>query len=197
MTYQIKNVCVYCGSSVGNNPAYREAAVALGKMLVERNIGLVFGGGSVGLMGIVADTILDLGGRATGIIPAALDRREIKHTRLTELHMVETMHERKALMATLADGFIALPGGYGTFEELLEALTWSQIGIHHKPVAMLNIGGYYDPLLVMIQRGFDEQFIPEASRTLLLVGDTPEAVLNQMEAYNPNGYTSKWEKMQP
>jgi uncharacterized protein (TIGR00730 family) len=163
-----RSICVFCGSSPGVRPAYAEAARATGRALLERGLGLVYGGGRVGLMGIVADTVLAGGGQVVGVIPDALMRREVGHEGLTVLHVVETMHERKALMADLSAGFVALPGGLGTYEEFFEVLTWSQLGFHPKPCGVLNVEGYFDPLLALVEHGMAEGFIRERHRALVL-----------------------------
>ncbi len=148
-------------------------------------------------MGVVADAVLAGGGRATGVVPAVLNNREILHQNLTALHVVETMHQRKAKMAALADAFMVLPGGYGTLEEFFEAITWAQLGIHAKPVALYNIAGYFNPLLGMIEQAFEQVFIPETSRPLLIVGDTLDAVLDQIAAHDPTGFRPKWNGIRP
>lgn len=181
----MKRICVYCGSSAGSNPAYLAAARELGATLLRHNIGLVYGGACVGLMGAVADTVLGGGGEVIGVMPQALVDKEVAHTGLSELHVVDSMHERKALMADLADGFIALPGGLGTLEELFEVLTWAQLGFHHKPCALLNVVGYYDGLRDFLQRASAEQFVRPEHRDLLLVEQEPEALLSAMLAYQP------------
>jgi hypothetical protein len=181
----MRRVCVFCGSSVGQRPLYREAAARLGRLLAERGIEVVFGGGHVGLMGVLADAALAVGGRVIGVIPQALEERELAHRSLSELHVVESMHARKALMADLADGFIALPGGYGTFEELLEVVTWAQLRIHDKPSGLLNVGGFYDPLLAQIERAVVEGFVRQTHQSLLLAATDPEQLLAAMEAYEP------------
>jgi hypothetical protein len=186
----VKRVCVYCGSSVGRDPRYREAATALGKSLARRGIGLVFGGGSVGLMGVLADAVLAEGGSAVGVIPHGLLAREVGHRGLTELREVPTMHARKALMADLSDAFLALPGGLGTFEELFESITWSQLGIHRKPLGLLNVAGYYDHLVALIDHAVGEGFVPPATRAMVLVDDDPESLLGALLAYEaPTGPT--------
>jgi hypothetical protein len=197
MAYIINNICVYCGSSAGTNPKYREGAIALGEAMVERNIGLVYGGGSVGLMGIIADSMMEMGGNVIGVIPEVLNRRERINDKITETHIVANMHERKAMMAERADGFIAMPGGFGTFEELMEAITWLQLGIHGKPVAVFNVAGFYDPLLEMIERAADHEFIRETNRQMLIVGDTPESILDQFAAFDPKQYLPPWEGLKP
>jgi len=187
----VKRLCVFCGSNPGFNPAYREAATALGSLLAERHIELVFGGGHIGLMGAVADAVLRAGGHVIGVIPHALVARELAHTGIQDLRAVNSMHERKALMAELSDGFIALPGGYGTFEEFFEIITWGQLGIHHKPCGLLNIQGYYTPLLQLVEMGVKEGFIPESHRELVLVESTPTGLLEKMQGYHSSA-TAKW-----
>lgn len=176
----MKRVCVFCGSSPGRDPRYRMAAEDLGRELVRRGLGLVFGGGSVGLMGILADAVLAAGGEAIGVIPGPLAAREVAHRRLTDLRVVPTMHARKALMAELAGAFLAAPGGLGTLEELLEIATWAQLGIHGKPIGVLNVAGYFDPLAALLERAVAEGFVPEESRGLFLFGDEPAALLDRM-----------------
>ena len=187
----MKRICVFCGSSPGVRPEYADAARATGRALVERGIGLVYGGGRVGLMGIVADTVMQAGGEAIGVIPEALLRREVGHASLTELHVVASMHERKALMADLSDGFVALPGGYGTFEEFCEVITWSQLGIHPKPCGLLNAVGYYDPLLAMFDRGVAEGFIRPQHRALVLEEPDPGRLIERMRGFVPPD-AEKW-----
>jgi uncharacterized protein (TIGR00730 family) len=165
----MKRLCVFCGSAVGTNPVYRSQACALGELLARQGWGLVFGGGHIGLMGVLADAVLGAGGEVIGVIPQALVDRELAHTSLTELRIVGSMHERKALMADLSDAFLALPGGYGTADELFEILTWAQLGIHHKPIGLLNTMGFFDSLLGWIDRAVAEGFIRRAQRTLVLV----------------------------
>lgn len=186
------SLCVFCGSSVGARPAYAGAARALAAEIVRRRIDLVYGGGSVGLMGVVADAVLAGGGRAIGVIPRPLATKELLHTGLTETHVVESMHERKALMARLSDGFVALPGGLGTFEELLEILTWSQLGIHRKPVGVLNVAGYWNGLATLIDHAVDEGFVSVENRALLLAADAPAAVLDRLAAWRPPDGERLW-----
>lgn len=188
----MKRLCVYTGSNVGLRQEYREAASALGHELVARNIGLVYGGASVGLMGVLADAVLESGGEAIGVLPRGLFRRELAHPGLTELHEVTSMHERKALMADLADGFIALPGGFGTFDELFEIITWGQIGLHTKPVGLLNIAAYFTPLLGMVAHAVEEGFVLQSHADLLLCKDTPSELLDSFEAFTPDSYQPKW-----
>lgn len=177
MPRPLSNICVFCGSSPGRGGVYAAAARALAARLVAEQLGLVYGGGSIGLMGIVADTVLSLGGRVIGVIPHSLQIREVGHTALTELHVVDTMHQRKKLMADRSDAFIAMPGGYGTFEEFLEIVTWLQLGIHAKPCGLLNVHGYYDKLLDFLDHAVAEEFLRPANRQLIVTADTPEALL--------------------
>ncbi len=187
----MKRICVFCGSNSGTRFAYIEAARTLGRILVRNGIGLVYGGGCVGLMGEIADTVMSEGGEVTGVIPQTLVAREVAHRGITELTIVKSMHERKARMADLADGFIALPGGYGTFEEFFEVITWAQLGLHRKPCGILNVEGYYDPLLALIERGVAEQFVHPANRDLILQSTDPEALLKLMQSYRPKT-VEKW-----
>ncbi|MBV9086487.1 MAG: TIGR00730 family Rossman fold protein [Acidobacteriaceae bacterium] len=179
----MRRVCVFCGSSFGARESYRQAAVELGRLLASRRIGVVYGGGNVGLVGAVADAALAAGGEVIGVIPHALVAREIAHTGLTDLHVVSSMHERKALMADLSDSFIALPGGYGTLEEFCEMVTWSQLGIHAKPCGLLNIQGYFDPLIAMLDRGVEEGFIRASNRTLVIEESDTERMLAALERW--------------
>lgn len=174
----MKKICVYCGSSDGARPEYRQAAAALGRAMLEKDIDLVYGGASVGLMGKLADTVLKGGGRVTGVIPEFLLNREISHTGLTELVVVDSMHERKSMMADLSDGFIALPGGIGTMEELFEILTWSHLRFHNKPCALLNVAGYYDHLNAFMQHGVNQGFIRKKTGAKLIIKDEPKALLD-------------------
>jgi uncharacterized protein (TIGR00730 family) len=179
----LSSVCVFCGSSSGNDPVYRNAAQSFGKALVRRGLGLVYGGGSVGLMGVIADTVLAAGGEVTGIIPDSLATKEIRHDGLTALHVVPNMHARKAKMAELSDAFVALPGGYGTLEELFEVVTWAQLGLHEKPIALLNVGGYFDGLLGCIDSAVAEGFIRPEHRKLLMSGVEPDALIDALARY--------------
>jgi uncharacterized protein (TIGR00730 family) len=181
---RIASICIFCGSSSGTDDRYAAAARAVGSLLARHGITLVYGGGRVGLMGAVADAALDDGGRVVGIMPRSLWAREIGHTGLTELLVVDTMHERKALMADRADAFVALPGGAGTLEELFEVWTWAQLGIHAKPVAVLNANGFYDPLLGMVDHLVDEGFVRGTQRAMLLADDDPARLLARLEAYD-------------
>lgn len=179
----IASVCVYCGSAPGRRPEYTAAAQALGRALAEANLALVYGGGRVGLMGMVADAVLAAGGRAIGVIPQLLVDKEVAHHGLTELHVVPDMHRRKHMMAELADAFVAMPGGAGTLEELFEVFTWTQLGYHAKPVALLNVAGFYDPLLAMLRHTVEEGFLRPAYFDTLCVADTPDALLERIRRY--------------
>lgn len=174
-------ICVYSGSNNGVRGLYREAAASFGALLAHRGIGLVYGGASVGLMGAVADAVLENGGEAIGVLPAALKDVEIAHPKLTELRIANSMHERKATMAELADAFVALPGGIGTFEELFEAWTWSQLGVHSKPCGLLNVGGFYDALVTFLDHVVEEQFLKQAHRNILLVESDPVNLLDAIK----------------
>ncbi len=176
----MKRICVYCGSNTGNQPIYREMADAMGALLARRGIGLVYGGGNVGLMGIVADAALAGGGEVIGVIPGALANREIAHAGVTDLRVVDSMHTRKALMAELSDAFIAMPGGVGTFEEFFEAVTWTQLGVHRKPCGLLNVGGFYSPLAAFIDQAVTEGFIKPIHRAMIVVDDDPARLLNSL-----------------
>ena len=179
----MKRVCVFCGSNVGGDGRFRESAEALGRAIVERGQGLVYGGGSVGLMGVVADAVLAGGGKVDGVIPKMLATKELLHDGVTEMHIVESMHARKALMTELADCFIALPGGFGTFEELFEVITWGQLGLHAKPMGLLNVAGYYDDLVRFLDRAIAERFIKEKYRDLLLVDAQPSELLDRLATH--------------
>jgi uncharacterized protein (TIGR00730 family) len=181
----LKRVCVYCGSGVGGQDGYAQAARALGRALVERGLGLVFGGGRIGMMGVLAETVLAGGGEAIGVIPQDLMDKGLGLTTATSLRVVGTMHARKALMAELADAFIALPGGFGTAEEFFEALTWAQLGLHAKPCGLLNVKGYFDHLIHFIDHAVEQQFLHPSHRALLLVDQSPEALLTRLAAWKP------------
>lgn len=187
----MRAVCVYCGSSPGRDPAYAEAARGLGRALAARGLGLVYGGASVGIMGVVADTVLALGGRVTGVIPEALARKEVAHGGLTELLVVSSMHERKTRMAELADAFVALPGGVGTLEEIFEVWTWAQLGLHGKPCGFLNVAGYWDGLIAFLDHAVAERFVKEPHRAMLVVSDEPGELLDRFAAYRAPAVT-KW-----
>ena len=184
-------LCVFCGSNPGNNPLYLEGAKRLGRTLAEEEIGLVYGGSSVGLMGAVADAALEAGGEVIGIIPRSLWEKEVGHTGLKDLRVVDSMHQRKALMAELADGFIAMPGGVGTLEELFEVWTWAQLGHHRKPCSLLNINGYYDQLGLFLNHMVNEAFVKPEHRTMLIVEKRIDALLEAIRAYQPP-QVSKW-----
>ena len=179
----LKRVCVFAGSNAGARTQYRDAAVDLGRVLAARKIGLVYGGAHVGLMGAVADAILASGGHATGVIPESLVAKEVAHTGLTELRIVSSMHERKALMADLADAFVALPGGWGTWEEFFEVLTWAQLGLHRKPCGLLNVSGYFDPLLSFVDHSVREGFVRREYRAMICVETSAAALLERFAAY--------------
>ena len=179
----MQRICVYCGSSSGKNSAYTAAAKQLGAELAKRNLALVYGGASIGIMGVIADAVMAHGGEVIGVIPQVLVEKEVSHAHLTELKIVNSMHERKALMAELADGFIALPGGLGTLEELFEILTWAQLGLHQKPCALLNVNHYYDALIAFLDQAVDEQFVSPKHRALLLLEENPGAIIDRLVGY--------------
>lgn len=185
----MKSLCVYCGSSSGVSPAYANDARKLAAAMVDGNIALVYGGGNVGLMGVIADEVLRLGGEATGVIPQALMDKEVGHLNLTRLHIVKDMHERKAMMAELADGFIAMPGGIGTLEELFEVFTWSQLGFHDKPIGLLNVNGFYDGLIAFLGHVVAEGFLRPVQASLLMHEAQPESLLARMKAFQPGGHS--------
>jgi uncharacterized protein (TIGR00730 family) len=187
----MRALCVFCGANFGRRPAYREAARRVGELLAQRGVTLVYGGGNVGLMGALADAALAGGGRVVGVIPRALAEKEIAHNGLTEMHVVGSMHERKALMADLADAFLTLPGGFGTWDEFCEALTWSQLGLQKKACAFLNVEGYYDALLALVVRAAEDGFIREEHRKLLLVDGDAESLLDRLENYDVP-FVPKW-----
>jgi len=181
----MKRICVFCGSSQGSRPEYSAAAEELGAELVRRNIGLVYGGTSVGLMGVLADAVLKAGGEVIGVIPERLMEREVGHNGLTKLHVVRSMHERKALMADLSDAFVAMPGGYGTLEEFCEIVTWAQLGLHAKPCGVLNLLGYYSPLLAMFDHAVQERFLKIENRGLVLARNSVAELLGALEEWRP------------
>jgi len=188
MSKKFRAVCVYCGSAKGSSPIYADAAKSLGISLVKHNLSLVYGGGHVGLMGIVADAVLDAGGEVTGVIPKALMDTEVGHERLTRLLVVKDMHERKALMAEHADGFIAMPGGIGTLEELFETLTWAQLGFHEKPIGLLNVDKFYDPLIEFLRHQTSQGFLRTEHKDLLLVQTEPDSLIEQLKNFTmPEG----------
>ncbi|HEV3144992.1 MAG TPA: TIGR00730 family Rossman fold protein [Gemmataceae bacterium] len=177
----MRRVCVFCGSKCGNGSQYTEAARNFAECLVRRGLGLVYGGGDIGLMGILADTMLPLGGEVIGVIPRLLEAKELAHRGITELHVVESMHTRKALMADKADAFVALPGGFGTADELFEILTWRQLHIHDKPIGILNVAGFFDPFLAWLDRMVEEGFLSPKNRRMLLVETRGENLLARLE----------------
>ncbi len=187
----MKRICVFCGSNKGVRPVFASVARQLAGLLVERQLELVYGAGNVGLMGEIADAVLAAGGKVIGVIPQLLVDKEVVHRGLTDLRIVNTMHERKALMAELSDGFIAMPGGFGTFEEFCEIVTWAQLGIHSKPCAILNVESYYDPLLALFDHGVGEGFVRSAHRNLVISNFDPVALLDHMESFVPQDLP-KW-----
>jgi uncharacterized protein (TIGR00730 family) len=180
-----RSLCVFCGSRRGRRDEYEHAAVTLGRLLARDGTTLVYGGGGVGLMGSVADAVMAAGGSVIGVIPEALATKEVAHGGVTELRVVPSMHARKAMMAELSDGFVAMPGGLGTFEELFEILTWAQLGIHAKPVGLLNVGGYFDALIALVEHAIDEGFIHPDQRALFVSAPTPEALLARLAEHTP------------
>ncbi|KAF8377837.1 hypothetical protein HHK36_031222 [Tetracentron sinense] len=188
MTSRFRRVCVFCGSSTGNKPSYQLAAIQLGNELVERNIDLVYGGGSIGLMGLVSQAVFDGGRHVLGVIPKTLMPREITGETVGEVRAVSGMHQRKAEMARQADAFIALPGGYGTLEELLEVITWAQLGIHEKPVGLLNVDGYYNSLISFIDKAVEEGFITPAARHIIIYSETAQELICKLEEYVPKHF---------
>lgn len=181
----MKGLCVFCGSSAGETSRYVDAATGMGRLLAERGVKLVYGGSRMGLMGRLADAALEAGGTVVGIIPRALVHREVAHEELTELRVVESMHERKALMAELADGFVALPGGLGTLEEFFEVLTWSQLGLHRKPCGLLDVNGYFRPLVRFLDHAVDQGFLAQSHRGMIQVHEEAEELLHRLEGYQP------------
>jgi uncharacterized protein (TIGR00730 family) len=189
----MKRICVFCGSSPGTRPAYLDAAAALGQALVRRKLGLVYGGGRVGLMGHIARAVLAAGGEVTGVIPRGLVSREVGFTELTDLRVVESMHERKALMIDLSDSFIALPGGLGTIEEFFEVLTWGQLDLHQKPCGLLNVAGYFDQLAAFLDTVHAEQFVDDEHRAMVMMDEDPDRLLERFAAYeHPTSDKAAW-----
>lgn len=187
----MKSICVYCGANPGTKPIYRETAALLGRTLAERGIRVVYGGGNVGLMGVVADAALNAGGRVLGVIPESLEKLEVAHRGLTELRVVRSMHERKLLMADHSDAFIALPGGIGTAEEIFEVFTWSQLGIHLKPCGILNIAGFFDGFVSQISRMVEDEFLREEQARQLIIADTIPDIIQRLETLKPSVHP-KW-----
>ncbi|XP_077238625.1 cytokinin riboside 5'-monophosphate phosphoribohydrolase LOG1-like [Tasmannia lanceolata] len=182
---RFKRICVFCGSRAGNKPSFRDTALELGKHMVEKKINLIFGGGGLGLMGLLSQSVFNGGCHVLGVIPAALMTDEISGKPAGEVQIVADMHERKSMMAKFADAFIALPGGFGTMEEMLEMITWSQLGIHEKPVGLLNVDGYYNSLLALFDKGVEEGFIKDSERHIVVSAETAEELIRKMEEYSP------------
>jgi uncharacterized protein (TIGR00730 family) len=185
MTAPLHRICVFAGSNVGHQLAYAQAAELLGRTLAQQKIGLVYGGGGVGLMGKLADAALAGGGEVIGVIPEALHRREVGHTRLTALHIVDSMHQRKAMMASYADAFVVLPGGLGTLEETFEVWTWGQLGLHHKPIGLLDVDGFWQPMIAMLERMVDEGFVQPQHRQMVCIDKQAPELLEQLRAWQP------------
>jgi uncharacterized protein (TIGR00730 family) len=190
----IKRICVFCGSQAGSREVYGEQARALGRAMAERGIGLVYGGGGIGMMGAVADAVIEARGEVIGVIPYALASKE-RARRDVDMRVVNTMHERKAMMAELSDAFIAMPGGFGTLEEMMETITWGQLGIHRKPVGLLNVAGYYDPLITMIDRAIEEGFILPRYRNLFVASSGVDELFDLMRKFQPLEGVVKWIEM--
>ncbi len=188
----MKRICVFAGSRMGRNPRYKEGAVELGQALVEARLEMVYGGSCNGLMGVVADTVLQGEGKVIGVMPSGLFCKETAHRGVTQFYQVEGMHERKAKMSELSDGFIALPGGYGTFEEIFEVVSWGSIGIHQKPVGLFNIDGYYQPLIELVQHAKREGYISESHAGLLILEEDPFRLIERMKQYKPPSVPFKW-----
>ena len=187
----MKSICVYCGSSAGSSETYGAAARNLAASMLKRQLSLVYGGGNVGLMGIIADEVMHLGGKAIGVIPQALMDKEVGHTNLSQLHIVRNMHERKALMAELSDGFIAMPGGIGTLEELFEMFTWLQLGFHEKPLGILNVDGFYDGLIIFLKQTVQKNFLLQEHLDLLIIESNPDRLLQRFDDFKPQ-HINKW-----
>ena len=188
---KIKSICVFCGSNKGSNQNYTDSAKELGRLLVKNGIELVYGGGNVGLMGVIADSVLENGGKVFGVIPKSLAEKEVAHYELTDLKIVGSMHERKALMAERSDAFIALPGGFGTFEEFFEVVTWTQLGIHSKPCALFNIDHFYDPLIKLVDTAVENKFIRRDNASIVMNSDNAQDLLSQINEWTPSS-SDKW-----
>jgi uncharacterized protein (TIGR00730 family) len=188
----MERICVFCGSGSGTGRLYIEAAQEMGKILVRENYTLVYGGGTLGLMGVIACGVMNAGGKVIGVIPRSLADKEVAKQDITDLRIVKNMHERKAMMAELSDGFIAMPGGIGTLEEFAEIITWAQLGFHTKPCGLLNTGHYYDPLIAFLDRAVEERFFSRAHRSLLIIDDSPESLIRKMQAYRPPAHIEEW-----
>ena len=182
MPATLHSLCVFCGSSIGGRDDYARAARDLGRLLVERSIRLIYGGGNIGLMGVLADEVLSHGGHVVGVIPRHLVERELAHAGVSQMHVVGSMHERKAMMASLSDAFVAMPGGFGTYEEFFEAVTWTQLGVHSKPCGLLNVEGFYDPIVSFIDRAVSEQFVKPEYRAAILVDNDPERLVGKLDS---------------
>jgi hypothetical protein len=193
----MKRVCVYSGSNPGNHLEYERSAIALGRALAANNYELVYGGGKLGLMGRVANSVLESGGKVIGVMPRGLFRSEVIHTELTEFYEVSNMHERKAKMSDLADAYISLPGGLGTFEELFEVASWAQLGIHKKPIGLLNVRGYYNPFIELLKHAVQEGFMKESNLELFIVESVPEVLLERLANYKPLEQSFKWSEIDP
>ncbi len=187
----MRRICVFCGSSFGSRPEYRQAAAEVGSLLARKGVGLVYGGSNVGLMSVVADTVLEGGGDVIGVIPDALVAKEVAHRGLADLRVVSSMHERKALMGELSSAFLALPGGFGTLEEFIEAVTWSQLGLHRKPCGLLNLCGFYDSLLALLDHAVEERFLRPENRALVLAETDAETLIDKLLSHQPP-YVEKW-----
>ncbi len=192
--HKLKSLCVYCGSSAGASAIYADAARRLAHEMVSNGIALIYGGGGVGLMGIIADEVMRLGGEATGVIPQALMDKEVGHHGLTRLHVVKDMHERKALMAELADGFIAMPGGIGTLEELFEVLTWAQLGLHDKPIGLLNVEGFYDGLIQFVRHMVTQRFLKEEHASLMLHAGDAATLMRRLASFEPTHHARQLDR---
>lgn len=192
MNQSIQSICVYCGSRPGSRPEYVRAAVELGRAFARKHVCLVYGGASVGLMGALADSVLDSGGEVVGILPRWLEDKEVGHAGLHELHIVDSMHARKARMIERSDAFIAMPGGLGTFDELFEALTWSQVGLHQKPIGLLDIGGYFEPFRALVRHAVVEGFALPEHESLFVSDSDPDALIEALGAFERPSYGSKW-----
>jgi uncharacterized protein (TIGR00730 family) len=188
----VERICVFCGASPGARPVYRQAAGELARLLARNGIGVVYGGGGVGMMGALADAVIAAGGEITGVIPRSLVDREIAHRDVSDMRVVASMHERKALMAELADAFVALPGGIGTLEELFEVYTWAQLGLHQKPCALLNVEGYYDGIEDFLNHAVNERFLRDETRELLMIEDEPAALVKRIRSFEPRAAVPKW-----
>jgi uncharacterized protein (TIGR00730 family) len=193
---KMKRVCVFAGSNPGIDPEYKKSAIQLGKELVKEGLELVYGGSNIGLMGTIANTVLEHGGTVIGVMPTKLFRGELVHQNLTHFYQVNDMHERKAKMGELSDAFIALPGGYGTFEEIFEFVSWGQLGIHNKPVGVLNVAGYYTPLMKMIEKAVEGGFIPSTHKNFIICESNPMILLEKLRTYKPPLKTNKWSELE-